>query len=124
MSCFPIVAAGGHHLDDDRLIDALGRVPDPRARRGVRYALGGMLAVAISAVIAGACSFTAIGEWGAELDAAQLARLGLVNAPVESTLRKLFARLDAAALDAALSRWTRRCRCGRGAGPVRWPAGG
>jgi predicted transposase YbfD/YdcC len=104
MSSSPITAACRHRLDD-RLMEALGRVPDPRAARGKRYTLAGMLAVAVCAVIAGARSFTAIGEWGAELDAAQLARLGLVRAPEESTLRKLFARLDAAALDAALAVW-------------------
>jgi predicted transposase YbfD/YdcC len=71
----------------------------------VRFPLVAMLAVAVGAVIAGARSFAAIGEWGAELDAGQLARLGLARAPEESTLRKLFARLDAAALDGALAVW-------------------
>jgi hypothetical protein len=62
-----------------------------------------MLAVAVCAVLAGARSFAAIGEWGLDLGADQLKLLGLDRAPVESTLRKLFARLDAAALDAALA---------------------
>jgi len=110
----PIPAACRHRLDD-RLIDALERVPDPRAARGVRYRLAGMLAVAVSAVLCGACSFAAIGEWGAELDSAQLVRLGLGKAPEESTLRKLFARLDAVALDAALAAWA-WCRTGQVAG--------
>jgi predicted transposase YbfD/YdcC len=104
VSSSPTAAAYGHHLND-RLIDALARVPDPRAARGVRFPLVAMLAVAVGAVIAGARSFAAIGEWGAELDAGQLARLGLARAPEESTLRKLFARLDAAALDGALAVW-------------------
>lgn len=62
-----------------------------------------MLTVAVCAVLAGARSFTAIGEFAADLTAVQLGRLGLERGPVESTLRKLFLRLDAAALDAALA---------------------
>ncbi|MEI2779062.1 MAG: ISAs1 family transposase [Tetrasphaera sp.] len=85
------------------LLTVLARVPDPRDPRGVRFPLVGMLAVAVSAVLAGANSFAAIGEFAADLDTVQLGRLGLGKAPVESTLRKLFARLDAAALDVALA---------------------
>lgn len=85
------------------LMTALNHVPDPRDPRGVRCPLAGMLAVAVCAVLAGARSFTAIGEWAGDLDCEQLDRLGLERAPVESTMRKLFARIDAAALDAALA---------------------
>lgn len=46
------------------LLTLLGVVPDPRARRGVRHPLAQMLAVGLSAVIAGARSFAAIGEMG------------------------------------------------------------
>lgn len=90
----------GHVTD---LMTALGRVPDPRDPRGVRYPLAGMLAVAVCAVVAGARSFAAIGDWALDLGADQLDRLGLEQAPVESTLRKLFGRLDATALDAVLA---------------------
>jgi len=85
------------------LMSALTHVPDPRDPRGVRYPLAGMLAVAVCAVLAGARSFTAIGEWALDVDTEHLNRLGLDKAPVESTVRKLFARIDAAALDAALA---------------------
>lgn len=88
---------------DRSLLGVLGRVPDPRDPRGVRYPLVGVLAAAVCAVLTGARSFAAIGEFAAALDAGQLKRLGLQRAPVESTLRKLFARLDAAAFDAALT---------------------
>ncbi len=93
----------------EELLRVLARVPDPRDPRGVRYALAGMLAVAVSGVLAGARSFAAIGEWASELTADRLARLGLSGAPEESTLRKLFARLDVAALDRQLGvfAWTR-----------------
>lgn len=96
------------------LMSALCAVPDPRDPRGVRYRLPGVLALAVSAVLAGARSFAAIGEFAADLDVGQLERLGLARAPVESTMRKLFARLDAAAMDAALAvfAWCRVRRIG------------
>jgi hypothetical protein len=60
--------------------------------------LTGVLAVAVCAVLAEARSFAAIGDWAQDLGVEQLDRLGLRKAPTESTIRKLFARLDAAAL--------------------------
>lgn len=89
--------------DTQNLLAVLAKVPDPRDPRGVRYPLVGVLAVAVCAVLAGARSFTAIGEWALDLRADQLVRLGLEQAPVESTMRKLFARLDAAVLDRQLA---------------------
>lgn len=85
------------------LMSALSVVPDPRDPRGVRYPLAGMLTVAVCAVLAGARSFAAMGEFAAHLGVDQLGRLGLDHAPVESTMRKLFARLDIGALEAALA---------------------
>lgn len=56
-----------------------GVVPDPRDARGTRFPLAGVLAVTICAVLAGARSFTAIGEWVSELDTAQRRRIGLAK---------------------------------------------
>jgi hypothetical protein len=44
------------------LLTALGSLPDPRARRGVRHALVTVVAAAVCAVVAGYRSYTAIGE--------------------------------------------------------------
>ena len=90
-------------LVDPQLLSVLGKVPDPRDPRGVRYPLSGVLAVAVCAVLCGARSFAAIGDWALDLGVDQLDRLGLQRAPVESTMRKLFARLDAVALDRQLA---------------------
>ena len=108
MSSSPITPAD-RDPSDHTLLSVLGRVPDPRDPRGVRYPLTGVLAIAVCAVLAGARSFAAIGEWALDLEGAQLARLGLQRAPEESTLRKLFARLDTIALDRQLAvlAWTR-----------------
>jgi predicted transposase YbfD/YdcC len=89
----------------------LQQVPDPRARRGIRHALPGIVAVALAAVVAGARSFTAIGQWASELTGEQLVELGLSRptAPDASTFRKVFARMDAATLDRLVGAfvWTR-----------------
>ena len=109
MPSSPTLPAGANPTRQQQLLDVLGAVPDPRDPRGVRYPLPGMLAVAVCAVLAGARSFAAIGEWALDLSVDQLDRVGLERAPVESTLRKLFARLDTAALDRQLAvlAWTR-----------------
>lgn len=99
MSSSPIVSPHARSGRTGELLELLSRVPDPRDPRGVRYPLAGMLAVGVSAVLAGARSFTAIGEWAGEVLGEDLDRLGLATAPQESTLRKLFARIDADALD-------------------------
>ena len=92
-------------------------MPDPRDRRGVRYPLAGVLALAVTATVAGCRSFAAIGQWAAESTAEKLLSFGLTggSAPDESTLRKLFARLDADALDRTLGAWmwTRTVTVGR-----------
>lgn len=92
------------------LVEVLARVPDPRARRGRRHPMVGMLAVAVCAVLGGARSFAAIAQWAADLDAADLSRLGLTRpaAPDEATFRRVLAGLDATVLDGLLSAfmWT------------------
>ncbi len=82
-------------------------MPDPRRARGIRHSLSGLLAVAIIAVVAGARSFAAIGQWAGDADADLLAALGFRHghAPSESAIRRAFARLDASKLDAALGAW-------------------
>jgi len=45
------------------LRDALARVPDPRARRGVRYPFIELLHLIVCAVISGARTLTMITEW-------------------------------------------------------------
>jgi len=72
----PIDSATGHLAElagdaaDEQpgLPGLLARVADPRARRGVRHRLTGILGLALCAVVAGARSFTAIAEWVADAD--------------------------------------------------------
>jgi hypothetical protein len=54
----------------DRVADLrehLAAVPDPRDRRGIRHTVTTILLIATAAVLGGAHSFTAIGEWAADL---------------------------------------------------------
>lgn len=89
------------------LLELLATVPDPRRPRGIRHHLPGILAVAITAVLSGARSFAAIGQWVGDTDADLLAALGFRRGcgPSESAIRRAFARLDAAKLDAVLGAW-------------------
>jgi hypothetical protein len=92
----------------EHLVELLGRIPDPGKRRGVRHPVGGLIAVAVCAVVTGAQGFTAIGEWAKDagvVSLARLARLGLAGARWTRALRRLFARLDADLLDAILGAW-------------------
>lgn len=70
-----------------------------------------MLGVGLAAVIAGARSFVAIGEWVAHQPIETLRALGITAAagPDESTIRRVFARLDADVLDQVVGAfmWTR-----------------
>src|SRR5260370_24986457 len=57
------------------LLDVLAQVLDPRKRRGRRFALVFMLAVAVACVLAGARSFREICDQAADLPQEVLARL-------------------------------------------------
>ncbi|EST25498.1 hypothetical protein N566_24505 [Streptomycetaceae bacterium MP113-05] len=93
----------------------LAWVPDPRGLRGRRYPLLPLLCAAASAVLAGARSLIAIGEWIADAPQPVLDVLGfpadpltgIRPAPHAATVRRLLQRVDGDALDAALSAYLR-----------------
>ena len=92
------------------LLSLLAAVPDPRDPRGLQHRLPAILAVGLAAVLAGARSFVAIGEWVAHQSAPALTELGVDGrGPGESTIRRAFARLEADTLDLVLGAylWTR-----------------
>lgn len=95
------------------LLEALALVPDPRSRRGRIHPLVAVLGLAVVATLAGCNSLDAIAQFG-RLHGLPLAHaLGFRRAktPNKSALGKIFRRLDAAALEAALRVWLE----GRGA---------
>jgi predicted transposase YbfD/YdcC len=89
------------------LLAALAEVPDPRARRGRRYRLVTVLAVAVCAVLAGARSYIGIAEWTSDLTLTVRMRLGLAarGTPSESAIRRLLQTIDADVLDRVVSGW-------------------
>ena len=97
------------------LLEVLARVPDPRTRRGRRYTLVFMLAVAVACVLAGAKNFREIGDQAGDLPQEVLARLGgrphpllrMIIAPSEKRIRAVLQEIDAAALDALTGGWLR-----------------
>ncbi|WP_260848453.1 transposase family protein [Streptomyces sp. SLBN-118] len=95
------------------LLERLAEVPDPRDPRGVRHALAVVLALTGCAVLAGARSLLAVGEWIADAPPQVLQVVGARPDPLlpkrllpaESTVRRLLARIDGDALDQAMGRW-------------------
>jgi hypothetical protein len=86
-------------LTEDSCRDLLARfagVPDPRRARGIRHQAPTILAVAAAAVLCGARSFAAIGEWAADapqwvlqvLGARRSWLRGCLITPHEATLRR------------------------------------
>ena len=95
------------------LLEVLAGVPDPRRRRGRRFGLVFVLAVAVVCALAGARSFRDAGDQAADLPQEVLARLGgtphplrrKIIAPSEKRIRILLQSLDADALDLPIGGW-------------------
>ncbi|MER6372906.1 transposase family protein [Streptomyces mirabilis] len=93
------------------LLKRLAEVPGPRDPRGVRHALVVILALPACAVLAGATSLPAVGEWITDAPPSVLERLGVRPDPLspkrclpaEATVRRLLGRIDGAALDRAVA---------------------
>ena len=105
----PAALAPEHYRD---LLDYLAEIADPRHRRGRRHALATVLPVAVAAVLTGARSLAAIGEWASDAPGQVLAALGVrrdltgaFRPPDEATVRRVLARVDADALDRAIGAW-------------------
>jgi hypothetical protein len=104
------------------MLEVLALVPDTRKRRGRRFALVFILAVAVACVLAQAKSFREIGDHAADLPQEVLARLGgtphpllrRIAAPSEKRIRTLVQELDAEKLDQLIGGWLRDlARAGR-----------
>jgi len=94
----------------------------------VRHSLTSLLLAAVAAMLAGARSFTAIGEWVADAPLRVLAALGVRCDPLarvfwppdEATIRRVLEAVDAAALEAAVGSWlAARLLAARPGGPGR-----
>lgn len=101
----------------EALHQRLRGLPDCRHRRGIRHHFASTLTIAMAAMLGGAASYTAMGEWAGRLTQAQLKRVrahfdrrsGRFVPPSESTLRRVLQAADADALDGALGQWLLEC---------------
>jgi predicted transposase YbfD/YdcC len=97
------------------LLEMLALVPDLRKRRGRRYELEFVLAVAACCALAGAKTYREIGDQAADLPQDVLARLGgrihplrhVIIAPSEKRIRTLIQAIDAGRLDQVIGGWLR-----------------
>ena len=87
------------------LAAALQAVPDPRRQASVTYPVAAILSLAVAAILANHRSVLAIAEWGQRQSADLLAQLGFPDGhtPCQSTLQRLFVKLDGRALSAVLT---------------------
>ena len=98
---------------DGGLVWCFQQLTDPRKRRGIRHNAASILAVATCAVLSGARSFSAIGEWAADLSQEMLRRLGcwyhpeklVYIPPSEPTIRRHLQNIDADELDYEINSW-------------------
>jgi len=120
----PILKGDGRSVDLNKLSirgpgglwKRLSELRDPRKRRGIRHSQTSILAVAVCAVLSGARSFVAIGEWAQELSQKQLQRLCCryhedrrkFIPPSEPTIRRMLQSIDADALDKKINSWIAR----------------
>lgn len=88
------------------LLAAFATVPDPRREASVTYPLPAILALAVAAILCAHTSVLAVAEWGARQSTELLQQLGFATGttPCQSTLHRLFRKLDARAVAAALRR--------------------
>lgn len=88
----------------------LATFPDSRDPRGRQHQLATILAVGLAAVLAGARSFVAIGEWVAHQPHPRIVSVSVsvARGPGESTIRRAFGRLQADTFDLVLGAylWT------------------
>jgi hypothetical protein len=88
------------------LLSFLAAVPDPRSRHGRRHPLLAILALVCCAIMCGAKSYAAIGQWGEDQDIELMHRLGFVRKPPKTGgIRKVLIALNLKAFEEALTRW-------------------
>jgi hypothetical protein len=88
------------------LLSSLAEIPDPRSRHGRRHTLPAILALVCCAVMSGARSYAAIGQWGEDQEISWMHQLGFHRKPIKSGgIRKVLMALDVKAFEAALAGW-------------------
>jgi DDE family transposase len=91
--------------------EGLKRIPDPRQRRGQRYAWETLLLVICAALVSGQQTGAAIAQWIAEHAVEWQAWTPTTagRVPSAATVRRALRLVDAAALEQALGAWVSGC---------------
>jgi hypothetical protein len=95
------------------LVTLLGKVADPRKRRGIRHHIATVLAVTVLAVLAGAKNYREAGDRAADLPQELLVLVGARRrvlsgrcvAPSADTIRRVVESVDAEAADGLVCQW-------------------
>lgn len=87
--------------------DALGRVPDPRQRRGQRYAWETLLVLICAAVVSGQQTGAAIAQWIGEhaVEWQVWAPTACGRVPSPATVRRALRQVEISQVEAALGEW-------------------
>jgi predicted transposase YbfD/YdcC len=90
----------------ETLPQAFASIPDPRRKQGTRYSVAAILSLVVVAVLANHTSVLAMAEWAARQTRHVRRALGLRRdtTPHQTTIQRLLARLDPAAVAAAVER--------------------
>jgi predicted transposase YbfD/YdcC len=94
----------------DGLIDVIKTIPDPRSRFGRQHSFVSIMGVTTCAMLSGARSFKAIGEWSGKLTKKQLIKLRCrkPTPPSLSTIKETIYRMDAEDYDLRINAWLSR----------------
>jgi hypothetical protein len=88
------------------LLSFLATVPDPRSHHGRRHPLSAILALVCCAIMCGAKSYAAIGQWAQDQDLTLMHRLGFTRRPPKmGGIRKVLIALNQKAFEHALTQW-------------------
>ena len=89
------------------LMAEIRQTRDPRKARGIRHGIEVVLGIAVCAVLCGARSYRAIGDWAKALREKDLRRFGSRRSkpPCESTIRRVLQSLEAEEFDGRIGSW-------------------
>jgi hypothetical protein len=92
------------------LMEEIRQTRDPRKARGIRHGIEVVLGIAVCAVLCGARSYRAIGDWAEALREKDLRRFGSRRSkpPCESTIRRVLQSLEAEEFDKRIGGWLMR----------------
>src|SRR5262245_52637091 len=91
----------------ETLPQAFAHIPDPRRAQGTRYSVAAILSLAVVALLANHTSVLAMAEWAARQTRHVRRALGFErhSTPHQTTIARLLARLDPAAVAAAVEQF-------------------